>query len=94
MIAGSSTGGVLAAALACPTNEFKNETFPVGDVLQEFRSSASSIFKTQHINYGLLGIITAVSVMMGAVFGLKRGNKRYNNKKTKKTIKHLKKLMT
>jgi len=44
MIAGTSTGGVIAAALSCPSTEFKNETYPVSEILSAFIEEAPKVY--------------------------------------------------
>ena len=34
MVAGTSTGGVIAAAITVPANEYMNETYPAAEILE------------------------------------------------------------
>jgi patatin-like phospholipase/acyl hydrolase len=79
MVAGTSTGGVIAAALSVPNNDEMTETFSAHDVLEAFKKQAPIIFAQQRINAGLIWIITIISAMIGAVLGHKRGRKIYAN---------------
>ena len=37
MVAGTSTGGVIAAAITVPANEYMNETYPAAEILESFQ---------------------------------------------------------
>lgn len=45
MIAGTSTGGVLAGALTVPSNEYGNTTYEVSEVLKNFKYIVPQIYK-------------------------------------------------
>jgi predicted acylesterase/phospholipase RssA len=93
MIAGTSTGGVIAAALAVPTNSDMNQTYSAAEVLESFKEQAPIIFAVQKINSGLIWIITIISAMIGSVLGHKIGKKRNANPNVAKTIRRLKRFI-
>ena len=45
MLAGASTGGVIAAALTVPADEYKNKSFEASAVLKNFKEQIPMIFK-------------------------------------------------
>jgi hypothetical protein len=90
MIAGTSTGGVIAAALSVPSNDVMTESFSAKEILEVFKSQAPMVYAQQHINAGLIWIITIISTMIGLVLGLKRGRKKYANPNVQKTIRKIK----
>ncbi len=69
MIAGTSTGGVIAASLSVPINEFKNESNPASVIRDTFIKHGPSVFEQQTINTGLIIILTLVSCLMGGGLG-------------------------
>ncbi len=69
MIAGTSTGGVIAASLSVPINEFKNESNPASVIRDTFIENGPSVFEQQTINTGLIIILTLVSCLMGGGLG-------------------------
>ena len=87
MLAGTSTGGVIAAALSVPSNEYKNESYPVSEILDVFKEQAPIIFEQQTINSGLIFILTLLSCLMGGGYGYVLGRRRWADPNVKKTIK-------
>lgn len=74
MIAGSSTGSILAAALVCPSTENKTQPAYYADtVLKLFKEQGPVIYK----KIGMSGIVIALLVMLatglGGIFGFRYG---------------------
>ncbi len=88
MIAGSSTGGVIAAALSCPMNGTLNQAYPANAILRAFKIDAPKIFAQRSINTGLLTIVVIVSLLMGLFLGLRIGNSWYMNPKVEETLRN------
>lgn len=93
MVAGTSTGGVIAAALSVPNNDEMTETFSAQEILEVFKRQAPIIFAQQRINAGLIWIITIISTLIGGVLGHKRGKKIYANPIIQKNIRKLKRFL-
>jgi len=87
MVAGTSTGGVIAAALSVPSNEYKNESYPVSEILDVFKQQAPIIFEQQTINSGLMFILTLLSCLMGGGYCYVLGRRKWADPNVKKTIK-------
>ena len=81
MIAGTSTGGLVTAALSVPREKGSNESFYSDTLLDLYVDKGPEIFKKQSINKGLLGIITVLCIMFGAILGFKAGKSMYANPK-------------
>lgn len=90
LVAGTSTGGIIAAALTVPSNEDMDQSFDAASITQKFIESSPVVFKVQTINTGLIWIITCVSMLIGGVLGYKQGRKKYSNPAVIKTINRLK----
>lgn len=86
MIAGSSMGGVIAAALVCPADQQGTEAFQASQILETYKTQAQEIYKVQNMNYGLATIVIIISTSIGAFFGLKKGNSKYQNSDMLKVI--------
>lgn len=86
MFAGTSTGGIVAAALVTPNKSNGNETlYYADDMLTMIKEHGPELYKRQSINTGLLWIITVICGMIGGVLGFKWGKSLFSNPKTEKT---------
>lgn len=80
MVAGTSTGSILASALAVPSKMNKSEPgFYANDIVKLYQDNAPLIFKRVGINTGLLGTIIFFSLIIGGVMGYHSGVKIYSN---------------
>lgn len=80
MVAGTSTGGILATGLTAPSPD--NSTVPgynADDIIRLYEQKGKDIFKKVGINEGLVGTIVFFSIMIGAVLGYYSGVKIYSD---------------
>lgn len=83
MIAGTSTGGILATALAAPSITDKTKPgFNADDIIKLYQDKGKEIFKKVGINKGLIGTITFFSIIIGAVLGYYLGVRIYSDSHT------------
>ena len=87
VIAGTSTGAILAAVLSVKDDPKVSTAYYASDVIDFFEKDGPLIFYKNKINNGLLGIAIFISMLMGATFGLKIGKRIYANPKIEKDLK-------
>jgi hypothetical protein len=81
MIAGSSTGSILAAALVTPEekNSTKNKYF-AEDVRHVYYDEDDKIFHINHLPYVLIVLLTLLGSLVGGFLGYRYGIRLYDNK--------------
>ena len=72
MIAGTSSGGILAAALAT-RNKTTGDLYYADDMMRMINDHGPELYKKNTINKGLLWIITVICAMIGGVNGFRFG---------------------
>lgn len=86
MIGGTSSGGILAAALVTPShNDPKKPKFYANDILDLYIRSGPNIFKTQTMNTWLLSYLMTGSIVVSGLIGYFVGVKKYANPKVEET---------
>jgi patatin-like phospholipase/acyl hydrolase len=80
MVAGTSTGSILASALVLPSQKDKTKNaYYASDIIKLYELDGPEIFKKVGMNKGLLGTIIFFSIIIGSVLGYNLGVKIYSN---------------
>jgi predicted acylesterase/phospholipase RssA len=80
MVAGSSTGSILAASLAVPMTEGSSEPrYYANDVIKYYEVEGPTVFEEQGISTGWLVTYSLLGALFGAMLGLKRGYSMYED---------------
>jgi hypothetical protein len=81
MIAGSSTGSILAAALTTPKEPGSSQNaYFAEDVRHKFYDDADEIFHKNHLPYALITFLTLFGALAGGFLGYKWGIKIFDNR--------------
>jgi hypothetical protein len=76
MVAGTSTGSILATALVTPSQEDRTKPAYYSDKIYDlYVKRGPEIFKHTAFNSGLLAVIVAGSVLIGGFFGFRLGKR-------------------
>ena len=90
MIAGSSTGSILTAALVAPLPEDRTKpAYYAEKVLHLFENSGADIYKNTSINKGLLAVMTVFGIIIGGVSFFKWGKGIFANPQVDESFKLL-----
>jgi hypothetical protein len=81
MIAGSSTGSILAAALVTPEkNGSHNNAYWAEDVRDVFYDDDKELFTLNHLPYALIVLFTLIGAALGGFLGYRYGIRIFDNK--------------
>lgn len=80
MIAGSSTGSILTAALVCPAQEDKTKPAYFADTVVNFyKDKGPEIYRYTGMNKGLQIVVIIFSILIGGVLGFRLGKKIFSD---------------
>jgi len=85
MVAGTSTGGILAAALSCPAEEDSKRGLYSDKILDLYKTQGKEIFNKAGVNKGLLATIVFFSIIIGGVLGYFLGVRFYSDSEMEET---------
>jgi hypothetical protein len=86
MIAGTSTGGIVTAALSSPRRPDSDEPFYSDTLLDLYVNEGPEIYKKQSINKWIIALITILCTAVFGVLGYRIGVYTYANPKVENTM--------